>query len=144
MWQGGASSAQLAAVNAQVAQQAQEIASLKAQVSAQAAASSRPAAAAQKPDQRVAIVGYSCILPGGENVTEAWNTIQSGLDCVRDLPNDRVDVTAYYSGSVDHNPVDKIYCTRGGFIPDFEFDPRECARPHERPCPRKRPRPRPR
>ena len=95
MWQGGASSAQLAAVNAQVAQQAQEIASLKAQVSsAQAAAASRPAAAAQKPDQRVAIVGYSCILPGGENVTEAWNTIQSGLDCVRDLPNDRVDVTA--------------------------------------------------
>ena len=75
----------------------------------------------------MAIVGYSCILPGGENVTEAWNTIQSGLDCVRDLPNDRVDVTAYYSGSVDHNPVDKIYCTRGGFIPDFEFDPRECA-----------------
>ena len=51
--------------------------------------------------------------------------IQAGLDCVRDLPNDRVDVTAYYSGSVDHNPVDKIYCTRGGFIPDFEFDPRE-------------------
>ena len=119
---GGASSAQLAAANAQLAQQAQEIASLKAQVTA---AASRPAAPAAKPDQRVAIVGYSCILPGGENVNEAWDMIQAGLDCVRDLPNDRVDVTAYYSGSVDHNPVDKIYCTRGGFIPDFEFDPRE-------------------
>ena len=139
---GGVSSAQLTAANAQLAQQAQEIASLKAQVTA---AASRPAAPAgrEKPDQRVAIVGYSCILPGGENVNEAWDTIQAGLDCVRDLPNDRVDVTAYYSGSVDHNPVDKIYCTRGGFIPDFEFDPRECApSPPTRPRPLPRPRPR--
>ena len=32
-------------------------------------------------------------------------------------------MTAYYSPTVTQ--PDKIYCTRGGFIPNFEFDPRE-------------------
>ena len=31
-------------------------------------------------DDRVAIVGYSCILPGGENVNEAWEMLQAGID----------------------------------------------------------------
>ena len=34
-----------------------------------------------------------------------------------------MDVTAYFHP--DKTVPDKIYCTRGGFIPDFEFDPRE-------------------
>jgi hypothetical protein len=29
-------------------------------------------------DTRVAIVGYSCILPGGENVAQTWEMIQVG------------------------------------------------------------------
>ena len=74
-------------------------------------------------EEPIAVVGYSCILPGGENVTESWDMIQKGLDNLSELPDDRVDVTAYF------DPVkttkDKIYCTRGGFIPDFDFDPRE-------------------
>lgn len=74
-------------------------------------------------EEPIAVVGYSCILPGGENVTESWDMIQQGLDNIAELPDDRVDVTAYF------DPVkttkDKIYCTRGGFIPDFDFDPRE-------------------
>ena len=49
--------------------------------------------------------------------------IRQGLDHVKELPNDRVDVTAYFHP--DKTVPDKIYCTRGGFIPDFEFDPRE-------------------
>ena len=73
-------------------------------------------------DTQIAIVGYSCILPGAENVHECWDMIKDGLDCIQELPNDRVDVTAYYHP--EKTTKDKIYCTRGGFIPDFEFDPR--------------------
>ena len=51
--------------------------------------------------------------------------IRAGIDNLRDLPADRVDLDDFYSGSVDKNPVDKIYCKRGGFIPPFEFNPRE-------------------
>jgi hypothetical protein len=28
-------------------------------------------------DDRIAIIGYSCILPGGENVCESWETIKA-------------------------------------------------------------------
>ena len=77
----------------------------------------------QNIDNRIAIVGYSAILPGGENVYECHDMIRQGLDYVTELPNDRVDVTAYFHP--DKTVPDKIYCTRGGFIPDFEFDPRE-------------------
>ena len=66
-------------------------------------------------DNRIAIVGYSAILPGGENVFECHETIREGLDHVTELPADRVDVTAYFHP--DKTVPDKIYCTRGGFIP---------------------------
>jgi len=74
-------------------------------------------------DNRIAVIGYSCILPGGENVNESWDTIRNGLDCLSELPADRVDVTAYFHP--DKTVPDKIYCTRGGFIPDFELNPRD-------------------
>jgi len=74
-------------------------------------------------DTRIAIVGMSAILPSGENVRESWETIRQGLDCLADLPADRVDVTAYYHP--DKTVKDKIYCTRGGFIPEYDFDARE-------------------
>eukprot|EP00964_Phaeocystis_antarctica_P151732 scaffold119396_cov72-Phaeocystis_antarctica.AAC.6 len=75
----------------------------------------------QAPDEPIAIIGYSCILPGGQNVNESWETIKAGLDCISDLPADRVDVESYF----DPNKTvpDKIYCTRGGFIPNFDFEP---------------------
>uniref|UniRef100_A0A7S3PF96 Ketosynthase family 3 (KS3) domain-containing protein n=1 Tax=Aplanochytrium stocchinoi TaxID=215587 RepID=A0A7S3PF96_9STRA len=74
-------------------------------------------------DQRIAIVGMSATLPGGENVYESWDMIKNNLDCLDELPADRVDVTAYYHK--DKTAPDKIYCTRGGFMPDFDFDTRE-------------------
>ena len=74
-------------------------------------------------DNRIAIIGYSCILPGGENVNESWDTICEGIDHIRDLPDNRIDVTGYYNPK--KGVKDKIYCKRGGFIPDFDFTPRE-------------------
>ena len=79
--------------------------------------------ASKEIDDRIAIVGLSAILPGGEQINECWDTIRQGIDMVSELPDNRVDVTAYF------DPVkttkDKIYCKRGGFIPDFDCDPRE-------------------
>nr|A0A1B3PEI6.1 RecName: Full=Polyunsaturated fatty acid synthase subunit A; Short=PUFAs-A [Thraustochytrium sp. ATCC 26185]AOG21004.1 polyunsaturated fatty acid synthase subunit A [Thraustochytrium sp. ATCC 26185] len=74
-------------------------------------------------DTRIAVIGMSAILPCGTTVRESWETIRAGIDCLSDLPEDRVDVTAYF------DPVkttkDKIYCKRGGFIPEYDFDARE-------------------
>ena len=52
-----------------------------------------------------------------------WESIRAGLDHVSDLPADRVDVTAYFNP--EKTTKDKIYCKRGGFIPDFDYDPRD-------------------
>ena len=53
----------------------------------------------------------------------SWESIRAGLDHVSDLPSDRVDVTAYFNP--DKTMKDHIYCKRGGFIPDFDYDPRD-------------------
>ena len=45
------------------------------------------------------------------------------VELFADLPPDRVDVSAYYDK--EKTTPDKIYCTRGGFIPKFDFEPRE-------------------
>ena len=74
-------------------------------------------------DKRIAVIGYSCQLPGGDNVFEAWDMITKGINNIKDLPADRLDVTAYYSP--DKKEKDKIYCKRGGFINEFDFLPRE-------------------
>ena len=74
---------------------------------------------------KIAVVGYSCILPGGENVQEGWELIRDGLDHISELPNNRIDVAAYYDSN--KKAKDKIYCKRGGFIPDFKFCPRDYA-----------------
>jgi len=63
------------------------------------------------------------ILPSGENLYESWESIRAGLDHVTDLPADRVDITAYYNP--DKTMKDHVYCKRGGFIPDFDYDPRD-------------------
>lgn len=74
-------------------------------------------------DDRIAIIGISSILPGGLNIYESWESIRNGLDHVSDLPADRLDVTAYFNPKKDVK--DSIYTKRGGFIPDYELDPRE-------------------
>eukprot|EP00727_Mastigamoeba_balamuthi_P002594 m51a1_g12331 putative beta-ketoacyl synthase (279) ;mRNA; r:479560-480785 len=74
-------------------------------------------------DGRVAVVGYACTVPGARDVCEAWDVVRSGFDAITDIPPDRIDVTAYWSPKVDE--PDKFYCKRGGFMPDFEFNPRE-------------------
>lgn len=73
-------------------------------------------------DTRVAVVGMSAILPGGENVNESWDMILEGLNNIGDIPDDRLDVTAYFDPK--KATKDKIYCKKGGFIPDFDFDAR--------------------
>ena len=37
----------------------------------------------------IAIIGYSCTLPGGENIYESWDMILSEMDNLRDLPDNR-------------------------------------------------------
>ncbi|MFG5856787.1 polyketide synthase, partial [Dysgonomonas sp. Shenzhen-Wh21] len=69
----------------------------------------------------IAIVGMSCIAPEASNYTEYWNNLINGVDCIKDVPADRLDPR--YFEETKTPAVDRFYCKRGGFIPDILFDP---------------------
>jgi acyl transferase domain-containing protein len=68
----------------------------------------------------VAIIGMSCIFPGAEDVAAFWQNIINKVDSTQTVPADRIDPVHFDS---DATGVDRFYCNRGGFIPEFVFDP---------------------
>lgn len=68
----------------------------------------------------VAVIGMSCIFPGAADIDEFWKNIINKADAMQDVPSNRIDKVHFDQGQ---GGVDRFYCNRGGFIPDFEFDP---------------------
>jgi acyl transferase domain-containing protein/NAD(P)-dependent dehydrogenase (short-subunit alcohol dehydrogenase family) len=84
-----------------------------------------PAQGAQrtKAERLIAIVGVGAILPGARNVSEFWQNILEGKDCVVEVPKDRWDPAIFYDS--DPEAQDKSLGKNGGFILDLPFDIRE-------------------
>jgi 3-oxoacyl-(acyl-carrier-protein) synthase/phosphopantetheinyl transferase/malonyl CoA-acyl carrier protein transacylase len=68
----------------------------------------------------VAIIGMSCVFPGAKNVQTFWENILNGVDSTQTVPADRID-PVHFDKSV--TGVDRFYCSKGGFIPEYSFDP---------------------
>ncbi|WP_158795360.1 type I polyketide synthase [Pedobacter sp. L105] len=66
----------------------------------------------------VAIIGMSCTFPGAIDVETFWQNIINKVDSTQRVPENRIDPVHFDQGS---SGVDRFYCNRGGFIPDFEF-----------------------
>lgn len=75
----------------------------------------------------IAIIGKAGIFAKASNAREYWNNIINRIDCITDVPSSRWNVDDYYDP--DPKAPDKVYCKRGGFIPDIEFDPIEFGMP---------------
>ena len=71
----------------------------------------------------IAIVGVGCRFPGGANDTDGfWALLRDGVDTVREVPQARWNVDAYYDP--DPNAVGKSYTRYGSFLDEFDgFDP---------------------
>lgn len=67
----------------------------------------------------IAIVGMSCVFPGAGDMEAFWQNILNKVDATQVVPENRIDQVHFDTGS---SGVDRFYCNRGGFIPDFEFD----------------------
>lgn len=67
----------------------------------------------------IAIVGMSCVFPGAGDVETFWQNILNKVDSTQIVPENRIDQVHFDTSS---SGVDRFYCNRGGFIPDFEFD----------------------
>lgn len=70
---------------------------------------------------KIAVVGISCLFPGASSSEAFWDALRSGKDCRVDARDEDfgMDVDSVYSEVPDAN---KIYCLKGGFVRDFEFN----------------------
>ena len=73
----------------------------------------------------IAIVGMSGRYPGAENLEQYWENLQSGADCIGELPLERWSAEGFYDPDPDQAASrGKSYSKRGGFLSGFaEFDP---------------------
>ncbi|WP_327684504.1 beta-ketoacyl synthase N-terminal-like domain-containing protein [Streptomyces sp. NBC_00467] len=69
---------------------------------------------------KYAIVGLSCLFPGAETPAEFRQNLRAGADSRREGGE---QVFGPALDARDTDPQHGIYCTRGGFITDFAFDP---------------------
>ncbi|MCX4748424.1 hypothetical protein OG455_23400 [Kitasatospora sp. NBC_01287] len=68
---------------------------------------------------KYAIVGLSCLFPGAATPEAFWQNLSSGTDS-------RTEGGPSVFGPTDPRDADprhRIYCTKGGFVRDFTFDP---------------------
>ena len=75
----------------------------------------------------IAIIGVAGIFAQSDAARIFWNNILDKVDCITEVPPSRWNVADYYDP--DPKAPDKVYCKRGGFIPDIEFDPLEFGIP---------------
>ncbi|MET9427798.1 MULTISPECIES: beta-ketoacyl synthase N-terminal-like domain-containing protein [unclassified Streptomyces] len=69
---------------------------------------------------KYAIVGLSCLFPGARTPAEFWRNLHSSTDSRQEGGE---EVFGAVPEARDLDPQHDIYCRRGGFIKDFEFDP---------------------
>ncbi|HEX2924791.1 MAG TPA: aminotransferase class III-fold pyridoxal phosphate-dependent enzyme [Ruminiclostridium sp.] len=70
----------------------------------------------------IAIIGIATRLPEAENIEEFWKNIESGRDCIKDFPQNRItDIEPFLeSFKIDKNEVKYL---KGGYIKDIDnFD----------------------
>lgn len=70
----------------------------------------------------VAIIGMSCVFPGGANSPEQlWEILMSGTDTVQEVPTERWDAQKYYDA--DFQAPGKMSTIKGSFIDNVQdFD----------------------
>ena len=74
------------------------------------------------PDVAIAIVGYGGVFPGGADPERFWANILEGLDAITEVPPGRWVLSSSKAFDPRIPQPDKVYATRGGFIPDLPLD----------------------
>ncbi|MGW0246596.1 beta-ketoacyl synthase N-terminal-like domain-containing protein [Nocardia goodfellowii] len=73
------------------------------------------------PQEPIAIIGLSALMPGSTEMCGFWRTLVEGRDLITDVPRTHWLVSDYY----DPDPAapDKTYGYRGSFLDPVDFDP---------------------
>ncbi|MEE2750665.1 MAG: beta-ketoacyl synthase N-terminal-like domain-containing protein, partial [Myxococcota bacterium] len=70
----------------------------------------------------IAIVGLGCVLPRARSTQDFWDNVVKGVDCITEVPVERWDSSLFYDP--DRDVPDKTYANIGGFVRDFQFQPK--------------------
>ena len=74
------------------------------------------------PRGEIAIIGLSGRYPMARNLSEFWENLKKGQDCITEIPQERWNYQPFYHP--DKNRPGKIYSKWGGFLDGVElFDP---------------------
>ena len=74
----------------------------------------------------IALIGFSCRFPMSSDPTEFWKLLQDGIDAIREMPEDRVNLSGAgpSASAVQGGFLDRV----DGFDPGFfGISPREAA-----------------
>jgi len=75
-------------------------------------------------NQKIAIIGMSGLFPGSSTNEEFWNNLLQGKDLTSMATEEDFGVSPDNFFKDGKGIVDKCYSLRGGYIRDFEFDPK--------------------
>ena len=73
--------------------------------------------------EKIAIIGLSCLFPGAETPQQYWQNLieQKDVTSLATAEEMGVDPNIFYSSH--KGQTDKYYCTRGGYVRNFQFAP---------------------
>jgi acyl transferase domain-containing protein/phosphopantetheinyl transferase len=71
----------------------------------------------------VAIVGMAALFPSAPDLTTYWSNILAGVDAIAEVPASRWDPCYYDPRAASTRRGDRLYCRRGGFVDQADFDP---------------------
>ncbi|QIR14098.1 type I polyketide synthase [Shewanella aestuarii] len=78
-------------------------------------------------DMPIAIVGMASIFANSRYLNKFWDLISEKIDAITDIPASHWNKEDYFDK--DKTAADKIYCQRGGFLPEVDFNPMEFGLP---------------
>ncbi|MBE8168377.1 MAG: beta-ketoacyl synthase, partial [Shewanella sp.] len=78
-------------------------------------------------DTPIAIVGMASVFANSRYLNEYWDLISEKIDGIIDVPESHWQTDDFYDSK--KNTPDRVYCKRGGFLPEVEFNPMEFGLP---------------
>ena len=73
--------------------------------------------------KKIAIIGLSCLFPGAETPQQYWQNLIEQKDLTSLATDEQMGVDPRIFYSSQKGRTDKYYCTRGGYVRNFQFDP---------------------
>src|SRR5579871_4252950 len=77
----------------------------------------------------IAIIGVGCLFPGAANPEQYWDNLINERDSRSALTRELLGIDPAELFEPHKGVKDRFYSMRGGYITDFQFDPRGYALP---------------